>query len=124
MEHANVPTVVTGTASRHTNAKTRMNATILTRTTAQRMQLAKIPMVVSSAHVNLDSRVMASHASLPTDLVHTLIHQIHTLLHNLPSTCQIRAISLVLMVLTCHFSLNSKRENALSWVTIGFPSKT
>ena len=58
--------MVTGTASRHTNAKTRTNATIPTRTTAQRMQLAKIPMVVSSAHVNLDSRVMVSHVSLPT----------------------------------------------------------
>ena len=58
--------MVTGTTTKHTNAKTRTNARKLTRTTAQKMPLAKIPMVVSSAHVMLDSRVMVSHASLPT----------------------------------------------------------
>merc|ERR1712176_1490670 len=74
MDNVDAPTTVTGTTTKHTNAKTRTNARKLTRTTAQKMQLAKIPMVVSSAHVMLDSRVMVSHASLPTDLVHTLIH--------------------------------------------------
>ena len=60
------PTMVSGTTIKHTNAKTRTNARKLTRTIAPKMRLAKILMVVSSAHVMLDSRVMVSHASLPT----------------------------------------------------------
>merc|ERR1719220_468351 len=85
MDNVDAPTMVSGTIIKHTNAKTRTNARKLTRTIAPKMPLAEIQMVVSSAHVMLDSRVMVSHASLPTDLVHTLIHQIHTLLPRLPS---------------------------------------
>ena len=58
--------MVSGTIIKHTNAKTRTNARKLTRTIAPKMPLAEIPMVVSSAHVMLDSRVMVSHVSLPT----------------------------------------------------------
>ena len=58
--------MVSGTTIKHTNAKTRTNARKLTRTIAPKMPPAKTPMVVSSAHVMLDSRVMVSHASLPT----------------------------------------------------------
>merc|ERR1712176_592326 len=122
MDNVDAPTMVTGTTTKHTNAKTRTNARRLTRTTAQKMPLAKIPMVVLSAHVMLDSRVMVLHASLPTDLVHTLIHQIHTLLPNPPSTCLTKVISLVVLVLIYPFSLNLTRENALPWVTTGLPS--
>jgi hypothetical protein len=122
MDNVDAPTMVSGTTIKHTNAKTRTNARKLTRTIAPKMQLAEIPMEVSSAHVMLDSRVMVSHASLPTDLVHTLIHQIHTLLPKPPSTCLTRVISLVELVLIYPFSLNLTKENALSWVTTGLPS--
>merc|ERR1712045_769377 len=117
MDNVDAPTMVSGTTIKHTNAKTRTNARKLTRTIAPKM-----PPVVSSVHVMLDSRVMVSHASLPTDLVHTLIHQIHTLLPKPPSTCLTRVISLVVLVLIYPFSLNLTRVNALSWVTTGLPS--
>jgi hypothetical protein len=123
MENVNALTMVTGTTSNPTNAKTRTNARKLITITAQKMPHVETPMVVSSAHVMLDTRVMVSHALKPTDLVHTLIHQIHTLLLNLLSTCQPRVISLVLLVLICHFSLNLTKANALLWVTTGLPSK-
>ena len=59
-------TMVTGTTSNPTNAKTRTNARKLKTITAQKMPLAEILMVVSSAHVMLDTRVMVSHALKPT----------------------------------------------------------
>ena len=58
--------MVTGTTSNRTSAKIRMNAKKLIRITAHKTPLAKIPRVVSSAHVNQDTREMVSLASLPT----------------------------------------------------------
>jgi len=122
MENVHAPTPVTGTTGRATNAKILTNVRRNKIITAQRMQAAEIPLVVSSVLVMLDSRVMVSHASLQADLVHTLIQLIHTHLLKLPSICQKRATSMVLLVLICHFSLSLKKENALSWVTTGLPS--
>ena len=58
--------MVSGTTTNPTNAKTRTNARKLKTITAQKMPLAEIPTVVSSAHVMLDTRVMVSLALKPT----------------------------------------------------------
>ena len=58
--------MVTGTTSNPTNAKTRTNARKLKTIIAQKMPHVETPMVVSSAHVMLDTRVMVSHALKPT----------------------------------------------------------
>ena len=66
--------MVTGTTSNHTSAKIRMNAKKLTRITAHKTPLVKIPRVVSFAHVMLVTRVMVSLVSLPTvNIIHILM---------------------------------------------------